>query len=576
MRTFTQLILAVLLGLTWLGFDTLSSTTYPQDFFRWPIDHAVRVSGTFGELRSNHFHAGIDLKSRKGGVGDPILAAGEGYISRIKIEARGYGNALYLTHPNGFTTLYAHLNAYTPEVRDYIEAQQKKQKKFEVELFPDSNQFVFKKGEKIGEMGTTGSSFGPHLHWEIRETESEKAINPLLFGLKMKDSRPPSMQQLRIYERDPSGLEKKQKTYGLQRKGSGYGVSGDTILVHSNLVGVAVKSYDHHDDVRNWNGLFGINMELDDSLVYQLEMNSIAFDETRFINAHLDYADEVTNRSYFNRCFVLPGNDLSMYGALVDRGLIRLEPGVPRKVRVAVSDALQNSTYCEVWIKQVEDAGFALPDHQYYLLHDEENVIQTEDCRAHFFQQTFYEDLPFQFASSADGSREYYSRVLHLHNYKVPVHRFFELGIKPNRKMDSLTRSKAMIAYCDPRGRVLNCGGTWENGYLKAMVRDLGDFSIMVDQEAPTIRPVGFRSNMRGRKTMRFVASDNYAVVREIDPLIYNAYLDGEWVVVEYDKKNNLLIHRFAEDLERGTHTFRLEVADVLGNTRVWEQSFRY
>ena len=576
MRTLLQTCLFLFAGLLWFAFAQPAPPNYPQDFFRWPIDHAIRVSGTFGELRSNHFHAGIDLKSRRGAVGDPILAAGEGYISRIKIESRGYGNSLYLTHPNGYTTLYAHLSAFTPEIKAYVEAQQQEKEAFEVELFPRPDQFTFQQGEQIGKMGNSGSSFGPHLHWEIRNTETEETINPLLFGLKMRDTRPPSMQQLRLYERDPAGLDKGQKTIRLQASGGRYKVSGDTITTASNLIGLAVKAYDHHDDVRNWNGLYRIEMELDDSLVYQLEMNRFAFSETRFINAHLDYADEVTKKSFFNRCFVLPGNDLSMYGQVVDRGLIRLEPGQARKVRVRVGDALGNNSYAEFWVKQVDDQAFKLPGHQYYLLHDEENRIETEDCVAHFFEQTLYEDLPFQYASSQDGSREYYSRVHHLHHYKVPVHRFYELGIKPNRPLDSLDRQRAILAYCGPNGRSISCGGTWEDGYLKAMVRDLGDFAILVDRVAPSIKSVDFRSDMRGRRSVRFRAKDNYKVARGVKQLIYNAYIDGAWVILEYDQKNNLLIHRFSKELDHGEHTFKLVVQDAVGNERTFERTFRY
>lgn len=228
-----------------------SSDSYPDDYFRSPVKHGLRLSGTFGELRSNHFHAGIDIKSSRGAVGDAIVAAADGYISRIQENAGGYGKALYITHPNGFTTVYCHLRDYTPTINEYVKSEQYARQTFALNLFPQPNQFPVKKGEKIGELGNTGSSGGPHLHFEIRDTETEEAINPLLFGFNVADNRVPRLHQIRVYELNEKRETLGARTFDLVSTKQGYTVRGKVISVNSDKVGVALKAYDHMNGVTN-------------------------------------------------------------------------------------------------------------------------------------------------------------------------------------------------------------------------------------------------------------------------------------------------------------------------------------
>lgn len=182
-RFFPLLILFTLLAFTQKS-DKLILKEYPQDYFTSPVKHTIRLAGTFGELRPNHFHAGIDIKSSAGKVGDLLYAPADGHISRIKIQGGGYGNGMYIEHPNGYTTVYAHLLNYLPEVDEWIKAQQYDREKFEVDLYPTPGQFPFKQGDFIGKMGTSGRSYGPHLHFEVRDTRTQKAINPMLLDSK--------------------------------------------------------------------------------------------------------------------------------------------------------------------------------------------------------------------------------------------------------------------------------------------------------------------------------------------------------------------------------------------------------
>ena len=305
----------VISGLFFLLSFTYDSATrdYPQNYFRSPINTPIKLSGTFGELRSNHLHAGIDIKAHNGKSGQPILAVAEGYISRIKVQSGGYGNVLYINHPNGYTSVYAHLSNFPKEVAAYVAAEQKRKKTFEIECYPSKEKFKIAKGEKLGKMGTSGRSFVPHLHFEIRDTRTSKPINPLLFGLKAKDNLRPKLHELKVYALNDKLETLSTKTIKVKKGGKGYRISGDTLLVGAWRIGVGLKAYDNMSLAPNWNGVYSVSMSADDQPTYGFTMETFAFNESRYINAHLDYEEQVSDKSYVNRFYALPGNRLSIY-----------------------------------------------------------------------------------------------------------------------------------------------------------------------------------------------------------------------------------------------------------------------
>ena len=253
----------ILLSIVLLGFSKEPITPlnkYPQDYFRSPIDQAIRLSGTFGELRSNHLHSGIDIKAANGKTGQPIYAAAEGYIARIKVSSSGYGNALYIVHPEGYMTVYAHMQNFSKSVADYVKKQQYVKQSANVDLYLGPETFKLNKGEQIGKLGVSGRSFGPHLHFEIRDNKTQKPINPLLFGLKMEDHIAPKMHQLKVYSLNDKKETLSTKTFDLQKNGNRYTVKGDTLTIGAWRAGFALKVYDHHDGVSNWNGIYALDM----------------------------------------------------------------------------------------------------------------------------------------------------------------------------------------------------------------------------------------------------------------------------------------------------------------------------
>ncbi|MEM9822897.1 MAG: M23 family metallopeptidase [Bacteroidota bacterium] len=570
----TFLSLLFVLGLLLLfafNRSELDKRDYPQDYFRSPVDIEIRLSGTFGELRPNHLHAGIDIKGK---TGQRIYSIADGYISRIKVQTGGYGNVLYINHPNGFTSVYAHLQNFPEEVAAYVKRAQYRKATFEVELFPEAGRFSLKKGDVIGRMGLSGRSFGPHLHFEIRDTKTEKPINPLLFGFKVQDNVAPKLHELKVYFLNDKRESFRSKTYALRKGGKNYRIKGDTLLIGAWRAGFALKAYDHMTKTPNWNGVYAIEMLKDDVPFYSFTMETFAFSESRYINAHLDYAEQVAKKSYFNRCYSLPGNQLSIYGYTTKKGVVELSKTQPAKITMIAKDVEGNASQLEFWVKRDEVKPGKTAPFNYLLPYQEENIIENKNLYLYFPKGTFYENLYFQYQSSPEKSSNVYSTVHHLHDFKTPVHRYYDLAIRPNIIPDSL-KAKAFIAYCDSKNKIKSCGGKWESGRLKAKVRDLGDYCIMLDTEAPSIVPLRFRSNMKGYSKMTFKIKDNLNTARNVEGIKYEATVDGQWILMEFDAKNDLLIHRFDDQIGPGKHQFRLVVTDDRGNENVFERSFQ-
>jgi len=566
-KAIKYIVLAVIvLG---AAFTFTQQNTYPQDYFRSPVGYEMKLSGTFGELRPNHFHAGIDIKPLKG-VGDNLYAVADGYVSRVKALPNSYGNVVYIDHPNGYTSVYAHLFRYNDTIARYVKRRQYEQEQFRVDLYPTAGEIPVKKGELIGYMGTSGRSFGTHLHFEMRDTKTEKAINPLLFGLKIKDKTAPRITQLKIYSLTPELREIDSKKYSLKKGQNGYYVGGDTLRVGAWRVGLALKAFDFMDGVSNWNGIYSMEMRVDDSLHYSFRMDEISFDESRYINAHCDYKERLTNRSYFNRSFILPGNELSIYENVVDRGVIALEKNRAKKIEYIVKDTYGNSSKFWFYIRRDEvQVADISQNYNYILPHNQQNMILNGNFEVDFPEGTFYEDLYLNYQVSYEESGDTYSPVYHLGDKIIPMHKYFTVGIRPVGLPEHL-REKAVIAFC-PEGMEEQAlsGNRWEGDLLKANARELGNMTIMLDTIAPTIKVSKIAKTMGKNYRMVFKIDDDFTGIKT-----YRATVDGRWILMEYDEKNNQLTHKFDGKIPRGKHQLKLVVEDNRGNVAVYEKAF--
>jgi hypothetical protein len=575
MKKFLLVLTLPLLVLAFTTHYPETSENYPQNYFRSPVAHTVLLSGTFGELRPNHFHSGIDIKSSKGVAGDPIYAAADGYIAKIRIEESGYGRSLYVNHPNGYTTVYAHLDKFTDELENYLKEQQYARKSYEVELLPGADKFRVAQGEQIGTMGNTGASNGAHLHFEVRKTKTQNPVNPLLFGFNVTDNIAPKMHSLKVYFLNDKREAKDEKAFTLFQSGGNYRLKGDTLTLGAWRAGFALKVYDHFDRVSNWNGIYSLEMYLDDSLVYDFELESFSFEETRYINAHCDYEERLTKNSYFNRCYTLPGNRLSIVKHQENYGVIDLFQGRPHKITLVASDVAGNKSNLTFWVKRSEAlaTSVAQETYNYIFPYNEGNLVQTDGIYLHMPEGTLYENLYLKYMSTPERSSGYYSKVHHLHDSRTPVHGYFDLGIRPTLSIPAELKSKVFVAYCEGNS-VVNCGGYWQEGFLRTKVRALGDYAIMVDQTPPSVKPIAFQTNMKGFNKMSFKISDNVSAASNVEGLTYEAQVDGQWILMEFDKKTALLSHRFDDQIGKGEHELVLTVRDAVGNETVLERKF--
>jgi murein DD-endopeptidase MepM/ murein hydrolase activator NlpD len=546
----------------------------PKGAFSMPVKGTIRLSGTFGELRPQHFHAGIDIK---GYVGQPIMAAAEGYISRIKISPGGYGKVLYVSHPNGYTSVYAHLSEFSKEVEQYVKTAQYKQQKYAIDLRPEVNKFTCLKGEQIARMGITGRSYGPHVHFEIRQTATDKAINPLLLDLIVHDNRSPYLQGLKIIPIDDQGNTWPGVQYDVKRTKRGSHILSsikDTIEVKHARTGVELQAFDQLNAAPNKNGIYELMLYQDSILMFHLRMDSLSLSKLRYLNAHLDYEHWWLSGDYFHRCFTLAGDKhQSIY--LNNNGIIRLEEGQTSLIQIKVKDVAGNTSTLSFWLKRREEKIKLYTTQTHYLLaHDVANGINDEGLQLSFPKHTFYQDIYFQQSSTYEHSYNIYSLVHHLHQPSTPTHSYFEVAIKTIRTIPEHLKSKAYIAYCGNDQQLVNCGGVWKKEWLYTKARVLGDFHIAIDETSPSVEPINFRRNMQRDSEVAFSIDDNIATAANVKGLTYEGFIDGQWVLFTYDPKRNRITHQFEKGLSRGVHMLTLKVQDAVGNETIFEREF--
>lgn len=538
-----------------------------------PVRGQMQLTGTFGELRGGHFHAGLDIR---GPVGRPVYAIADGFISRIVISAAGYGQALYLDHPTGHTSLYGHLDQFTPAVADFVKQRQYALESFALDEEVDPVLFPVQQGDLIGYIGKRGYAFGPHLHFEVRDTRTQDPLNPMAYGITVPDTRRPFVNEVRLYELDERGNAQTATTYATQYRGGGrYRTATDTLWVNRASFGLAFKAYDQQNGVNNWNGIHALRLLADDSLRFQFAMQHFSFAETRYINAHLDFEEQTRHKSWFHRSFLLPGNRLSLYDAQAGNGRLSLSPGQSTRVRTVVEDFAGNEARVDLIVKRTTDeASLINKTYTYFLPFDEESIIDNGSVRAHFPEGCFYEDLYMNYDLLVEESDNLGSSIHRLEGAEVPVHHYFDIHIRPN-EIPEAKRHQALIAYCADGQEPRSYGGEWtEEGRLWAPVRDLGNYSILLDDEAPQVNPERLAEDMRGWEAFSFLITDNFLTSGSARDLRFRAEVDGQWLLMEYDYKSDRLFHRFDGTILPGQHTLLLTVQDDRGNETVVEHAF--
>lgn len=560
---------------TFCFFLEQSAQTIERGYFRSPVDFPIGISGSFCELRNNHFHMGIDIKT-EGVEGKKIYAIADGYVSRIKISSTGYGKALYITHPNGYVSVYAHLKSFSSKIEKYIKEAQYLNKRFEIELFPDSSLLPIKKGEVVALSGNSGSSAGPHLHFEIREEKTEIPVNPLLWGFDVQDNIAPTFKEITIYPLGESAevnFGKKPKSYPLVKQNGIYTLAQAQSIHVYGEIGFGIDAFDQMNGHTNRLGLHSIDLKIDNKTIYQIEFDKMSFDETRYINAHIDYSQYKETKKMLHRCFALPGDKLSNYRILENLGKYNFKTDNYHLVSINIKDVYGNSSTAEIKLKShalpsaktTHDKIAAKPTSMFR--YDINNIFKNEWVQMELPVGVLYEDLPFEFLIG-DTLKGNLSPIYQLHFDKVPLHKNITIKIKaPN--LDSSLHSKVLLLHYDDKGNSYPVNGTWQNEYVVSQVKRFGGYAITLDTVPPVITPLNIPSSgiISTHRELKFKISDKLSGIEN-----YNAYVNGEWICMEYDAKNALLTFDFHKELPKGKLDFLLIVEDARGNTARYQK----
>lgn len=539
---------------------------YPQEAFRSPLDIPIVLAGTFGELRSNHFHSGIDIKTQQR-QGLPIYAIGDGTITRIKVSLYGYGKVLYITHPNGYTSVYGHLKKFAPEIESYIKDIQYNKKSFEVEVFPSYGEVEVKKGDLIAYSGNTGGSSGPHLHFEIRSSATSKPTNPLLYGMDVRDATNPVLNKVFIYPLSKNAQvnqssKKVEINFSKQKDGSFLANKVTAI----GDIGIGFIGYDRQDMAANKNGIYSVQVLSNGKTYTDYDFESFSFTETRYINTLVDYDHYARSRQKIQQCFLTPGNRLSIYNVLKNDGKIEIKEGLSYAIELLLKDLEGNLTKVTIPVEgKKEILKIKVDDKKTdtYVIAKKPNNYDLGAAKVYFPSNTFYKNFYMDLKSGAD--------TVTIHNSKVPAHRKFTITFDVS-KYSKEERKQLFIARLDNK---LNpsYASTYKRGdFFTTKTRNLGTYTLAKDTIAPKIKTKNFKDKqwLNNYAYLSLLISDDLSGINT-----YSATINGEWILMEYETKRKTLTYDFKDKpLHQKKYELVVKVTDNVGNTSTFNSTF--
>lgn len=552
----------------------------------------MSLAANFGELRPNHYHMGLDIRTEKK-VNLPVLAAADGYIAKVVIEPGGFGQAVYINHPNGYTTLYAHLNKFIPALAAYVQQQQYKLQSWKLAIDIPPGLFPVRKGEQIAYSGSTGGSQGPHLHFEIRRTSDDVNLNPLLFGLPVPDITPPVIQRLAIYDRTRSVYEQSPHILPVQRatapgqtpatsRPSIYTVTPGLITVNSPRVSFAISAFDTQSGSSNPNGIYQAVLYDNDQAVIGFQMDQISYDNTRDLNAHIDYKTRETGGPFLQHLSELPGYTApSVYrsfrqsadhpGSPAD-GVIDLTDGAVHKIRITVKDAYGNSSTLQYQVRYQMGPGPAAggqsaPGKKFYpgML----DGFETADCAFYIGEKSLYDSVHIDYGVSPLSLPGAISAAYSIGAVFIPLRDPLLVRIRPGAAWTDAAKDKVvMVRFAGSKKDVQR--PEWQGGWASAKFREFGDFQLVEDNEAPVITPLGMLNgaDLSHSSRIAFSVKDNLGAIRS-----FRAELDGQWLCFTNDK-GLAFIYTFDEHCPPGKHTLIVTAEDEAGNKATGSYTF--
>ena len=523
-----------------------------------PFDFPLLLSGNFGELRANHFHGGVDFKTQ-GVVGKPIRCIADGYISRVTVTPGGYGQAVYITHDNGYTSVYGHLHRFMNGVQQVVEAYQYEHETFAVDLQFEADRFPLKQGEVFALAGNEGYSFGPHLHMEIRKTDTEEYIDPLQFYTdQLKDTTAPRATHVMLYPQAGKGV-----VNGSSRKKI-ISLSGQSPITAWGQIAAGIKAYDYMDGTSNNYGVRSVTLLVDSVEVFRSTVDGFLPDENRMINAWTDYEEYATRNSWFMRSQILPGNTWRMLQADDERGVVTINEERPYRFCYVLEDLYGNRRTYGFVVQGKKQEVELLHKGKHYLKWNQGNIVQQPGMSLVIPKGMLYEDVDLNCKVIADSLNISYD--YQLNDKPVPLHGGCSLVIGV-RNYPIADTSKYYVAR-KYKGRKSSAGGYFEDGFMFANIRELGTYSVAIDTVAPRIVPLNKPQWKTGN--IRFKIRDAETGIKD-----YKVYIDGKFVLFKFASKNATLSCMHPDRIKRGMkHRMEVVITDYCGNVAREEYQF--
>lgn len=556
----------------------LPTFLYSQDTtlrFRSPIDFPILLSANFGELRGNHFHNGIDIKTG-GSIGKKVYAIEKGYVSRIKIAANGYGKVLYITHPNGLVSVYAHLNSFSKIIQNYCTNYQYENKLNEVDFDLAANELPVKKGDVIALSGNSGSSQGPHIHFEIRDEISEIALNPLEFYPEITDNAPPKISRFRIFPLDDSsfinGKNKIQDIIPLQKSKTEYYLSSP--IYASGYIGFGISGMDNFSYVNNNFGFHEVSLYNDDSLLFSFDLDEMNFNDNLYINSLIDYTYFKNTGKRIQKTFIDANNKNGMYISQIKDGKLFCNNAKVYNLKLEVKDFNSNSVsltfqiFSDTLQYQIETDSLSYNVCKYY----KSNFLKSDHSNILIPKGALYTTEKISIYENTSSNSDLLCPIVIIGSEQVPLHAPFKLSIN----IDSIERNKhhlLQIVSVKNNRAIKAHGGKCTDHYITAELKNFGSYSVAIDTIPPTIQTKKLYNNidLQNRQNITFRINDNLSGIAS-----YNAYIDDKWVILDYDMKYNSL--KLSLDnvkyFKKNKHHLILEVSDYCGNLSKFEVDF--
>jgi hypothetical protein len=527
------------------------------------------LAGNFAECRPNHFHTGLDLKTNEK-ENYKVYAAADGYVSRISISHSGYGNAIYIMHPNGYTTLYGHLNDFYPALQQYLVQQQYAQESWDVNLKLTANQFPVKKGQFIAFSGTTGGSTGPHLHFEIRDTKTQHVLNAALFGLPIVDDLPPVPKSIALYV-DGSVYEQEAQLFSIKKEDGDY-TTAQPVSVQANSIRIAVKADDYMNGSSNTLGVYEMGLYMDNELQASWRLNDIDFDENRYVNAFADFKLKEENKGWYQTLFRTKGNRISNYTFLnAADGALDISDGQQHEIHITLKDAAGNIS--DLRFTVIGMGNDEAPSNKNCTLWSpgKANELKTKTLSFRTDEDALYDDICLKY--SEQPSAKYLSNMVQIQDTKVPLQTYADLSLKLNKLLPFALASKLVFihhikAAALPGNNPQDAAAAqYEKGWAKAEVRTLGNYYVAVDTIPPVIKSLQKTTVLSKAKNIRFTVTDNLTSVQS-----FRAELDGKWL--RFVRSGNTYTYIFDDRCVAGKHSLEITATDENNNKRTFRYNF--